>query len=130
MIREVGGAVPVAAAHCTACDYRDPGKPCIAWNDEQARAHLVDALMGDAIALLANLPEQPLDDKIAGAVGLLVDEQAPVQLFADIAYDSGDARCRLHQTGHRLVIKPPRCGRLCPGGFTLDDFASTPPPPS
>jgi transposase len=71
VIREVPGAAAVAAACCTACDYADAGKPRIAWNDAQARAALVDALVGDAIALLAEVAEQPLDDKGANAVGLL-----------------------------------------------------------
>lgn len=58
-IRAVPGAAPVAATCCTAHDYADAGKPRIAWNDEQARAALVDALVTDAIRLLAELPEQP-----------------------------------------------------------------------
>jgi hypothetical protein len=71
VIREVPGAAPVAAAQCTAHDYADPGKPRIAWNDAQARAALVDALVRDAIALLAELPEQSLAERAANAVGLL-----------------------------------------------------------
>ncbi|WP_170321944.1 transposase, partial [Acrocarpospora pleiomorpha] len=71
VIRHVPGAVQVAAASCTAHDYADPGKPRIAWDDGQARAALVDALVTDAIRLLASLPEQPLDEQAAGAVGLL-----------------------------------------------------------
>ena len=35
--REVPGAAEVIAAHCTAHDYDDPGKPAIAWNDKAAR---------------------------------------------------------------------------------------------
>ncbi|MFE2729466.1 IS1182 family transposase [Kitasatospora sp. NPDC059327] len=71
VIREVPGAGAVAAVHCTAHDYADPGKPRIAWNDEQARADLVDALVGDALRLLGHLPEQPLGEKAANAVGIL-----------------------------------------------------------
>ncbi|MEV6866787.1 IS1182 family transposase [Streptosporangium subroseum] len=71
VIREVPGAAPVAATCCSACNYAEAGKPRIAWNDAQARAVLVDALVSDAIRLLADLPEQPLDDKGANAVGLL-----------------------------------------------------------
>jgi hypothetical protein len=58
---------PSATAH----DYAGPGKPPIAWNDEQARKMLVDALVTDAILLPAHLPEQPLGDKAASAVALL-----------------------------------------------------------
>jgi transposase len=71
VIREVPGADQAAAAQCTAHDYTDPGKPRIAWNDEQARANLVDALVGDALRLLAHLPEQQLGDRPANAVGIL-----------------------------------------------------------
>ncbi|MEZ7006953.1 transposase [Streptomyces sp. AD55] len=35
-IRAVPGAGQVAAVQCTAHNYTDPGKPRIAWNDEQA----------------------------------------------------------------------------------------------
>jgi transposase len=69
--REVSGAAEVIAAHCTAHDYDDPGKPRIAWNDAQARESLVDALVTDAHRLLGHLPEQELDAKAADAVALL-----------------------------------------------------------
>ncbi|WP_338671414.1 IS1182 family transposase [Streptomyces sp. SCSIO 30461] len=71
VIREVPGAGRVAAGHCTAHDYTDPGKPKIAWDDEQARAGLVDALVTDALNLLGRLPEQELGERAANAVGLL-----------------------------------------------------------
>jgi hypothetical protein len=69
--REVPGAVEVVAAHCTAHDYDDPGKPRIAWDDAEARAALVDALVGDAHRLLGHLPEQELEPRAAEAVALL-----------------------------------------------------------
>jgi hypothetical protein len=69
--REVPGAAEVIAAHCTAHDYDDPGKPAIAWNDPDARARLVDALVGDAHRLLGHLPEQDLGPPAAEAVALL-----------------------------------------------------------
>ncbi|MFD7920026.1 IS1182 family transposase [Streptomyces sp. NPDC059740] len=71
VIREVPGADHVAAVQCTAHDYTVPGKPRIAWNDEQARADLVDALVTDALRLLGHLPERELGEKAANAVGLL-----------------------------------------------------------
>ncbi|MCX4391409.1 MULTISPECIES: IS1182 family transposase [unclassified Streptomyces] len=71
VIREVPAAAEVAAVQCTAHDYTDPGKPRIAWNDEQARAELVDALVTDALRLLGHLPEQQLGEKAANAVGIL-----------------------------------------------------------
>jgi hypothetical protein len=69
--REVPSAPEVVAAVCTAHDYTDPGKPQIAWNDEAARAELVDALVTDAIRLLAALPEREHGPKAADAIGLL-----------------------------------------------------------
>jgi hypothetical protein len=69
--REVPGAAQVIAAHCTAHDYDDPGKPAIAWNDPEARAELVDALVGDAHRLLGHLPDQQLGPREAEAVALL-----------------------------------------------------------
>ena len=69
--RDVPGAAEVIAARCTAHDYRDPGKPAIAWNDAAARARLIDALVGDAHRLLGHLPEQELGPKGAEAVALL-----------------------------------------------------------
>jgi len=71
VIREVPGGAQAAAAVCRAHDYADPGKPQIAWNDEAARAELVDALVTDAVRLLAELPEQELGEAAANAVGLL-----------------------------------------------------------
>src|SRR5436305_3879067 len=61
----------VVATLCTGHDYDDPGKPAIAWNDPQARADLVDALVGDAHRLLGHLPEQQLGPRAAEAVALL-----------------------------------------------------------
>jgi hypothetical protein len=69
--REVPGAADVVAAHCTAHDYDDPGKPAIAWTDPQARARLVDALVGDAHRLLGHLSDQQLGPREAEAVALL-----------------------------------------------------------
>jgi DDE family transposase/transposase-like protein DUF772 len=71
VIREVPGGAAAATAVCQAHDYTDPGKPAIAWNDEAARAELVDALVTDAVRLLAELPEQELGEAAANAVGIL-----------------------------------------------------------
>src|SRR4051795_676537 len=69
--REVSGAGEVVTAQCRAHDYDDPGKPAIAWTDPDARAALVDALVGDAHRLLGHLPEQQLGPRAAEAVALL-----------------------------------------------------------
>ncbi|MEV4383139.1 IS1182 family transposase [Streptosporangium sp. NPDC049644] len=71
VIREVPGATDAAASCCTAHDYTSPGKPRIAWNDEQARAVLVDALVTDAIRLLSETCDQVLDARAADAIGIL-----------------------------------------------------------
>jgi IS5 family transposase len=70
VIREVPGAAEAAASACTAHDYRDPGKPRIAWNDEEARDALVSGLVSDALALLDRLPAPP-GGHAADAIGLL-----------------------------------------------------------
>jgi Transposase DDE domain len=210
--REVPGAEAVVAGHCTAHDYDDPGKPAIAWNDKQARAGLVDGLVGDAHRLLGHLPEQELGPKAAESVALLAliagqdvepadgsdgtdgrwriaqrvaldrvisvvdpdtrhahksvhrrqdgfkarvvvepdtgiitdctltkasgadsheavvgldllaDEPAPVEVLADSAYGTGQARAELANAGHVAIIKPIPLRAAVPGGFTLDDF--------
>ena len=71
VIREVPGAAGVAAVQCTGHDYGDPGRPKIAWDDEEARALLVDALVTDALRLVEQLPEQEPGGQAANAVGLL-----------------------------------------------------------
>src|SRR5215467_304372 len=71
VIREVPGAAEVAGRCCTAHDYADPGKPKIAWDDEEARAALVSGLVTDALNLLEQLPKQRLAERAANAVGLL-----------------------------------------------------------
>jgi hypothetical protein len=69
--REVPGAAAVIAEQCCAHDYDDVGKPAIGWNDEKARAELVDALVGDAHRLLGHLPDQELGPKVGEAVAPL-----------------------------------------------------------
>ena len=209
--RVVPGAAVVVAEKCTGHDYDDPGKPAIAWNDEQARAVLVDALVRDALAVLAALPGEQPDPKAANALALLAliagqdvelvdegsgpprwriaqrvapdrvisvadpearhahktvhrhqdgfkahlavepdtglitdctltkasgadthdavvgltllaSEASPVEVLADSAYGTGDARAALIEAGHTPVIKPIPLRAAVPGGFTLDDF--------
>jgi IS5 family transposase len=69
--REVPGAAGVVAQKCSAHDYDDPGKPQIAWDDSEARAVMVDALVTDALALLEVLSTWKLDGPAAEAVALL-----------------------------------------------------------
>ncbi len=74
-IRRVRRDVPEARALveevCSAHDYDDAGKPAIAWDDEAARAALVDGLVADAHRLLGHLPELERDSKQAESLALL-----------------------------------------------------------
>lgn len=69
--RQVPGAAALVAQHCHAHDYANPGKPRIAWDDEEAKTALVSGLVTDALALLDQLAGRDLDEAAAGAVGLL-----------------------------------------------------------
>jgi hypothetical protein len=94
--RDVPGAAEVVARVTSAHDYDDPGKPKIAWNDEQARAALVDALVRDALAVLAELtrPDAPAltQGPAADAVGLLaLIAGQDVELTEPDANGPGDA---------------------------------------
>ncbi len=106
VIRGVRGAGQVAAVQCTAHDYSDPGRPRIAWNDEEARAGLVDALVTDALRLLGHLPEQELGEKVANAMGILA---LAAGQDAEPAEDSGgrDGRWRIARGPRRTGWFPP-----------------------
>jgi hypothetical protein len=69
--REVPGAAAVVAARCSGHDYDDPGKPAIAWDDDEARAVLVDGLVRDALALLDGIAGFDLTSGQAEVVALL-----------------------------------------------------------
>ena len=61
-IRRVRRVVPGAeAVPVSAHDYESSGKPLIAWDDPVAKAALVDALVRDALALLASVEEGEQD---------------------------------------------------------------------
>jgi len=65
----LGGRLRAALARDD--DYAGPGKPVCDWDDEQARASLVDALARDAHALLAVLHGQELAKAVDQAATLL-----------------------------------------------------------
>jgi IS5 family transposase len=70
-IRRVRRVVPAASeVTLVAHDYDVSGKPLIAWDDEVARAELVDALVTDALHLLDECAEVE-DPEGASAIGLL-----------------------------------------------------------
>ena len=66
--RVVPGAagVPVGAH-----DYESAGKPVIAWDDQLAKAALVDGLVKDALAIIGAFPAVPHEPEAAAALGLL-----------------------------------------------------------
>lgn len=71
-IRRVRRLVPVAAAvDVSAHDYHAAGKPVCAWDDPEAKAALVSALVGDAVALIAALDGADVSAEQADAIGLL-----------------------------------------------------------
>ena len=71
-IRRVRRLIPAAAAlELAGHDYNEPGKPRIAWGDDEARQQLITALVTDAQAVLAAVDGVTLDDDQAAAVGLL-----------------------------------------------------------
>ena len=69
--REVPGADVVVAEQCSAHDYSQVGKPQIAWDDQEARAVLIDALVRDALAVLEVVSTWELDEQAARTVALL-----------------------------------------------------------
>ncbi|MGH9019800.1 MAG: transposase, partial [Acidimicrobiales bacterium] len=71
-IRKVRRQVTAAgAAAVSAHDYEVPGKPQIAWDDTEARAELIDALVGDAHSVLLSVQDVALDEDQRDSVALL-----------------------------------------------------------
>lgn len=72
-----GQQIVAVAATVSGHDYSQPGKPVIAWDDEPSRAGLVDGLVRDALAVLAEITQRveggmlSLDAAASDAVGLL-----------------------------------------------------------
>jgi IS5 family transposase len=95
-IRKVRKVIPIAqTVEVRAHDYTQPGKPQIAWDDKEARAELVDALVNDAHLVLAACTE-PMDDDQRDAVGLLalvagqdveLDDQGKWRIVRGVAKD-------------------------------------------
>ncbi|MBZ4318447.1 hypothetical protein JNW98_03510 [Streptomyces sp. SCA2-4] len=100
-------------------DYGDSGKPRVAWNDEQARADLFDALATDSLRLLGHLPDQDLDEKAANAVGILA--LVTGQDFEPA--DDSDGR-----DGRRRITRGTARDRLI--STTDPDSRHDPPPPA
>jgi IS5 family transposase len=71
-IRRVRRVVPGAGAIALAGhDHESGGKPLIAWDDPVAKATLVDALVRDALSLLAGFADTAIEPEATAALGLL-----------------------------------------------------------
>ena len=93
--REVPGADVVVAQVCSAHNYDDPGKPQITWDDSEARAVLVDALVRDAPALLAVVREWDLGDAAATKLVALLALIAGQDVEPASGSDGTDGRWQL-----------------------------------
>jgi hypothetical protein len=92
-IRRVRRLVPAAGElELAAHDYNEPGKPRIAWDDDDARQRLVTALVTDAEAVLDAVDGVAVDDDQAAAVGLLA-----LVAGQDVEPGPGDATWRIAQ---------------------------------
>ena len=98
-----GGAELVAAAAvASGHDYTQAGKPRIAWDDEAARAELVDGLVRDALGVLAAIAaaedagDLRLEGPAAEAVGLLgLVAGQDVEFIADPEDPDGEGSWRI-----------------------------------
>ncbi len=80
--RDVPGAQRLIERVCTGHDYTDPGKPAIAWDDQDAREELVSRLVNDAVALLAAVTETLDLDAVEAAGGKAAESLALLALVA------------------------------------------------
>jgi hypothetical protein len=74
LLRELDGSVLAVAARAVLCrddDYGGPGKPPCDWDDPAAREALVDALVRDALAVLAVIDGHELLGPVREAAELL-----------------------------------------------------------
>jgi IS5 family transposase len=135
-IRRVLRLVPAAAAlELMGHDYSDPGKPRIAWDDDDARSQLVTGLVHDALAVLAAVDGLDLDQPATEAVGLLAlvagqdvepgDQQGSWRIAQRTAKDrvistvDPDSRhihktVRAYRNGYKAhVVVEPTTGLIC-----------------
>jgi IS5 family transposase len=96
--------------HKSRSEYRDGYKAHIAVEPETG-------LITAAILTPANASDAKT------AIDLLAMEAPGLEILADSAYGSGEARAQFRARGHRQLIKPGPLRRPVPGGFSRDDFA-------
>jgi hypothetical protein len=148
-IRRVRRLVPTAAeVDLSAHDYNDPGKPRIAWDDDEARRQLVSALVNDALAVLVAVDGLDLNGPGADAVGLLAlvagqdvepsDDEGNWRIAPRTASDrvistvDPDSR-HIHKTVHSYrngykahVVVEPVTGLICGQRLTAGNAADGP----
>jgi IS5 family transposase len=135
-IRRVRRLVPEAARLVlTGHDYSDPGKPRIAWDDDEARQQLVSGLVNDALAVLAAVDGVGLDAPAVEAVGLLAlvagqdvepgdtdgswriaQRTAPDRVISTVDPDSRHIHktVRAYRNGYKAhVVVEPSTGLIC-----------------
>ena len=135
-IRRVRRLVPAAATlELVGHDYGDPGKPRIAWDDNDARDQLVTALVNDALAVLAVVDGLELDEPAVEAVGLLAlvagqdvepadregswriaQRTAPDRVISTVDPDSRHVHktVRAYRNGYKAhVVVEPTTGLIC-----------------
>jgi IS5 family transposase len=145
-IRRVRRLVPVAAElELVAHDYSDPGKPRIAWDDDEARQQLVSALVNDALAVLAAVDGLELEPVAAEAVGLLAlvagqdvepgepdgtwriaQRTAPDRVISTVDPDSRHIHKTVHayRNGYKAhVVVEPTTGLICGQRLTAGNAA-------
>ena len=131
--RQVQGAGQVVAAVCSAHDHDDPGKPQIAWDDREARAVLVDALVRDALALLEVVSGWDLDEAAAEAVALLAliaGQDVEPALGSDGPTAGGGSLVGSPRIGSSAssTLRPGTSTRRCTGVRTVSRRTSRPSP--
>jgi IS5 family transposase len=135
-IRRVRRLVPAAGElELVGHDYSDPGKPRIAWDDNEARQQLVSALVNDALTVLAAVEGLALDQAAAEAVGLLAlvagqdvepgdthgswriaQRTAPDRVISTVDPDSRHIHktVRAYRNGYKAhVVVEPSTGLIC-----------------
>jgi len=101
--REIPAAAAMVATKCSAHNYDDPGKPQIAWDDSEARPVLIDALVRDALALLAEVTTFTLTAEQNETVALLAliagQDVEPAEGAATAPTAAGRSPARAPRTG-------------------------------
>jgi IS5 family transposase len=97
-IRRVRRLVPAAAAlELAGHDYSDPGKPRIAWDDDEARQQLITVLVADALAVLEVIDTSTLAGEAVGLLALVAGQDV------EPGEDEGTWRIARRTTPDRVI---------------------------